>query len=115
MLLAVTTISTQGGTDGRVLPREVADAREDGTTPAGQRLDGQPPKAGEQMRVAGIDGVGIAELMAQAGLTHGGFYAHFRNKAALVAEVCRDGIGQTLERYRRATGALPTRSPPAPS
>jgi TetR/AcrR family transcriptional repressor of nem operon len=34
----------------------------------------------------GIDGVGVASLMADAGLTHGGFYAHFASKEALVKE-----------------------------
>jgi TetR/AcrR family transcriptional regulator, transcriptional repressor for nem operon len=34
----------------------------------------------------GLDGAGIAEIMAEAGLTHGGFYAHFAEKEALIAE-----------------------------
>jgi len=36
----------------------------------------------------GIDGVSIPDLMAEAGLTHGGFYGHFSSKEALVAEAC---------------------------
>lgn len=36
----------------------------------------------------GIDGVSVPEVMAEAGLTHGGFYGHFRSKEALVAEAC---------------------------
>ncbi|RUP07518.1 TetR/AcrR family transcriptional regulator [Hyphomicrobium sp.] len=36
----------------------------------------------------GIDGVSIPEVMAEAGLTHGGFYGHFSSKEALVAEAC---------------------------
>lgn len=35
-------------------------------------------------RAKGIDGIGIKDVMAQAGLTHGGFYAHFKSRDALV-------------------------------
>lgn len=37
-------------------------------------------------RERGYDGVGVAELMATAGFTHGGFYKHFGSKADLMAE-----------------------------
>lgn len=40
--------------------------------------------ASKKFREDGIESVGIAGLMAQAGLTHGGFYAHFDSKEALV-------------------------------
>lgn len=43
-------------------------------------------------RERGYDGVGIAELMAAAGLTHGGFYKHFRSKADLMAEAAACGL-----------------------
>ena len=36
----------------------------------------------------GIDGVSVLAVMAEAGLTHGGFYGHFSSKEALVAEAC---------------------------
>jgi AcrR family transcriptional regulator len=42
--------------------------------------------AAEKFRAEGIAAVGIAPLMAQAGLTHGGFYAHFDSKEDLVRE-----------------------------
>jgi TetR/AcrR family transcriptional repressor of nem operon len=41
--------------------------------------------ASRQVRARGPDGVSIPEIMAEAGLTHGGFYAHFKSKDALVA------------------------------
>jgi len=37
-------------------------------------------------RKHGFDGVGVADLMAAAGFTHGGFYKHFNSKADLMAE-----------------------------
>ena len=36
-------------------------------------------------RERGLNGVSVAELMAGAGLTHGGFYGHFSSKDALAA------------------------------
>jgi TetR/AcrR family transcriptional repressor of nem operon len=43
----------------------------------------------------GIAGTGIAGLMAEAGLTHGGFYAHFASKDDLVAATITSGFGHT--------------------
>jgi TetR/AcrR family transcriptional repressor of nem operon len=39
-------------------------------------------------RKHGIDGVGVADIMKAAGLTHGGFYGHFDSKEDLAAEAC---------------------------
>lgn len=47
-------------------------------------------------RERGYDGVGIAELMAAAGFTHGGFYKHFRSKADLMAEAAASTISRTV-------------------
>jgi TetR/AcrR family transcriptional repressor of nem operon len=54
-------------------------------------------EAAAAIRAAGPDGVAVAGLMAKVGLTHGGFYAHFKSKDALVAEA----IGQMFEEGRR--------------
>lgn len=48
-------------------------------------------------REKGYDGVGIADLMAAAGFTHGGFYKHFSSKVDLMAEAATCGIAHTLE------------------
>lgn len=48
--------------------------------------------ASEKFRDNGIDAIGLTELMAAAGLTHGGFYRHFESKAHLVAEACTVGM-----------------------
>ncbi len=50
----------------------------------------------------GFSGVGVAELMGAAGLTHGGFYNHFESKAALEAEAC----GLAFERALAAIGKV---------
>jgi TetR/AcrR family transcriptional repressor of nem operon len=52
--------------------------------------------ASQLFRERGYDGVGIADLMAAAGFTHGGFYKQFRSKADLMAESAACGIAQTV-------------------
>lgn len=51
--------------------------------------------ASQLFRERGFDGVGVADLMAAAGFTHGGFYKHFGSKADLMAESTACGIAQT--------------------
>ncbi len=48
--------------------------------------------ASRRFRAEGVDGVGIASLMAEAGLTNGAFYAHFASKEDLV----RDAMVEAL-------------------
>lgn len=47
-------------------------------------------------RERGYDGVGVAELMATAGFTQGGFYKHFGSKADLMAEAAENSLSQSL-------------------
>ena len=51
------------------------------------------------MKEDGIDGSGVATLMADAGLTNGAFYAHFASKAELVAETVADQLREQRERF----------------
>ncbi|WP_093168871.1 TetR/AcrR family transcriptional regulator [Variovorax sp. YR216] len=53
-------------------------------------------------RERGYDGVGIADLMAAAGFTHGGFYKHFGSKADLMAEAAACGVAQTVAKTEGA-------------
>lgn len=55
--------------------------------------------ASEMFRERGFDGVGVADLMEKAGMTHGGFYNHFASKEALIAEAAIKGFVETSERY----------------
>jgi TetR/AcrR family transcriptional repressor of nem operon len=54
--------------------------------------------AAAQIRVRGPDGVSVAELMREAGLTHGGFYAHFASKDALVAAAIKTMFEDVVRR-----------------
>ena len=50
--------------------------------------------ASRRFRAEGVDGVGIATLMADAGLTNGGFYAHFASKEDLVREAVLHALSE---------------------
>ena len=56
-------------------------------------------RAGRRFKRDGIDGSGIAVLMADAGLTNGAFYAHFASKDDLVAAVVGDQLQGQREKY----------------
>ena len=58
--------------------------------------------AGRRLKRDGIDGSGIATLMADAGLTNGAFYAHFASKQDLVATAVAD----QLRNQRESLGTL---------
>ena len=49
--------------------------------------------AGKLFRERGFDGIGVADIMKQAGLTHGGFYGHFGSKEDLAAEITARVLG----------------------
>jgi TetR/AcrR family transcriptional repressor of nem operon len=55
--------------------------------------------AGRRLKRDGIDGSGVATIMADAGLTNGAFYAHFDSKEALVATTVADQLREQRETY----------------
>lgn len=57
-------------------------------------------KASRLFRERGFDGVGIADVMKHAGLTHGGFYAQFLSKEHLMAEACAKAWRDRNTRWR---------------
>ena len=67
--------------------------------------------AARAIRRAGYQGVGVADIMKEAGLTHGGFYAHFASRNALLVEALeragQDGLANMTRRMaeRQAKGA----------
>ncbi len=50
--------------------------------------------AGTLFRERGFDRIGVADVMKQAGLTHGGFYGHFKSKEDLAAEITARVLGR---------------------
>jgi TetR/AcrR family transcriptional repressor of nem operon len=60
-------------------------------------------KASVRLREKGAHGVGVADLMKEAGLTHGGFYAHFASREALLMEAFAYAMDRSMEHWRRIT------------
>jgi TetR/AcrR family transcriptional repressor of nem operon len=58
-------------------------------------------KASVRLREKGAHGIGVADLMKEAGLTHGGFYAHFDSREALVIEAFAHAMDRSTERWRK--------------
>lgn len=66
--------------------------------------------AAARFREAGVDGVGVAELMKDAGLTHGGFYRHFASRDELVAEAVECALsdgGRAVEAVATSRASRP--------
>jgi TetR/AcrR family transcriptional repressor of nem operon len=61
--------------------------------------------AAAQFRAKGIEGTGVAGLMGEAGLTHGGFYAHFKSKDDLVREALATSHARNREKWIAAIKA----------
>jgi AcrR family transcriptional regulator len=58
--------------------------------------------AARAIRKHGYEGVGVAEVMKEAGLTHGGFYAHFESRDALLAAAVDQAGTESTENLNRA-------------
>jgi len=64
-------------------------------------------KASVRLREKGAHGIGVADLMKEAGLTHGGFYAHFDSREALVIEAFGYAMDRSTERWRKIAEETP--------
>lgn len=64
-------------------------------------------KAAVRLREKGLHGVGVADLMKDAGLTHGGFYAHFDSREALVIEAFSRTMDASIRNWRKLAETTP--------
>jgi TetR/AcrR family transcriptional repressor of nem operon len=64
-------------------------------------------RASVRLREKGAHGIGVADLMKDAGLTHGGFYAHFDSREALVIEAFAHAMDRSTERWRKIGETTP--------
>src|ERR1700761_3988700 len=60
-------------------------------------------RASVKLREKGAHGIGVADLMKEAGLPHGGFYAHFDSRDSLVIEAVMHAMDRSTERWRKLT------------
>lgn len=63
--------------------------------------------AARAIRRSGYDGTSVADIMKEVGLTHGGFYAHFSSRDAMLAEAAHRAGAGTVAASMRIAGTAP--------
>jgi len=63
--------------------------------------------AARAIRRSGYDGTGVADIMKEAGLTHGAFYAHFASREAMLAEAAGRACAESAAAAANAVSAAP--------
>lgn len=63
--------------------------------------------AARAIRRNGYHGTGVADIMKEAGLTHGGFYAHFESREAMLAEAALQACAQSVATVAGAVAGEP--------
>ena len=63
--------------------------------------------AARATRRSGYDGTGVADIMKEVGLTHGGFYAHFASRDAMLAEAAERAGAETVATLMRVAADAP--------
>ena len=63
--------------------------------------------AARAIRRSGYNGIGVADIMKDAGLTHGGFYAHFPSREAMLAEAADRAGSESVAMMERIAAKLP--------
>jgi TetR/AcrR family transcriptional repressor of nem operon len=74
---------------------------------AAQNRDRIIEAAAQLFRERGFDGIGVADLMKEAGLTHGGFYGHFSSKEDLIAEASTRALTHSLGLWSKLAERAP--------
>jgi TetR/AcrR family transcriptional regulator, transcriptional repressor for nem operon len=65
--------------------------------------------AARAIRRSGYSGTGVADIMKAVGLTHGGFYAHFASREAMLAEAADQAGAESVATLTRVAAAAPPR------
>lgn len=63
--------------------------------------------AARAIRRSGYGGTGVADIMKDAGLTHGGFYAHFASREAMLAEAADRAGAESVAAMQRIAAEVP--------
>lgn len=64
--------------------------------------------ATKRFREKGFDGIGVADLMKEVGLTHGGFYGHFSSKEELVGLASQRALRETAIKWEKVIEQAPS-------
>ncbi len=92
-----------GCLNGRKVAKRMRKSRQE-TAETRQRI---VETASAEFRSHGIDGTGLAALMAGAKLTHGGFYKHFESKEQVVEESLEFAADSMIEEWERIMSGVP--------
>lgn len=63
--------------------------------------------AARAIRRSGYDGTGVADIMKEAGLTHGAFYAHFASREAMLAEAASQACAESAAAVAEVVASVP--------
>lgn len=63
--------------------------------------------AATRIRTEGVEGASVAKVMSDAGLTHGGFYAHFKNKSDLLKAALESSLVETRKLWISNNNKMP--------
>ena len=63
--------------------------------------------AARAIRRSGYDGTGVADIMKEAGLTHGAFYAHFDSREAMLAEAAAKACAESAAAAAEVVASVP--------
>ncbi|KRC21448.1 TetR/AcrR family transcriptional regulator [Acidovorax sp. Root217] len=63
--------------------------------------------AARAIRRSGYDGTGVADIMKEAGLTHGAFYAHFDSREAMLAEAAAKACAESAAAAANVVASVP--------
>lgn len=88
-----------------IMPKESTHARAAAKDATHERIVSAAARA---IRRSGYDGTGVADIMKEAGLTHGAFYAHFASREAMLAEAAGKACAESSAAAARAVASRPS-------
>jgi AcrR family transcriptional regulator len=87
-----------------IMPKNPVNARAAAKDASHERIVAAASRA---IRRSGYAGTGVADIMKEAGLTHGAFYAHFMSRDAMLAEAADHAGSETIAKVRKLADATP--------
>jgi TetR/AcrR family transcriptional repressor of nem operon len=89
----------------RIMRKEKTSARAAAKDATHERIVSVAARA---IRRSGYDGTGVADIMKEAGLTHGAFYAHFASREAMLAEAAGRACAESASAAAQVVATTPT-------
>src|SRR5947209_20614748 len=89
----------------RIMPSTKPGARSAAKEASHERIVSAAARA---IRRSGYDGTGVADIMKEAGLTHGAFYAHFPSREAMLAEAATRACTEAAAATNGVVSSVPS-------